>query len=96
MTDRRTSLAAEKLNRLLFLKKNLRTLQQINEERSKQKTQQFKRKLSISDDESVSMVKDRSNSMSTATTAKTMEINDIENYSSEDIENILDESAEWI
>jgi hypothetical protein len=61
LTDRKMSLAAEKLNRLLFLKKNLRTLQQINEDKSKGKTEQFKRKLSISNDESVSIIKDRSN-----------------------------------
>jgi len=81
------------VNKLLFLQKNLSTLQRINEEKSKQKQEQLKRRLSASDDEPILVIQDGSNVISTKTT-KIMKTNDGCDYFSEDIENIIDDSAE--
>ena len=43
VTDRRTNLVAEKINKLLFLQKNLACLRQINEEISTSTEKQLKR-----------------------------------------------------
>ncbi len=69
-------------------------IQRINEERPKQKEEQLKRRLSTSDDELILVIEDGSNVISTTTTTKIMKTNDGCDYSSEDIENIIDDSAE--
>jgi len=88
VTDRRTSLGGEKINKLLFLQKNLLTLQKINEEKSK-------RRLSTSDDESILLVQNGDN-LSSSTNKRTKP-NDSDSdcdYSLNDIEDIIDDSVE--
>ena len=76
------------MNKLLFLQKNLFILQRINEEKSNEKQEQSKRRLSTSDDDLILVIKNKDNLISSTTT------NDDYDYSSDDIENIIDNSAE--
>ncbi len=52
------SLAAEKLDKLLFLQKNLFTLKQIHEEKLKKNPEESKRRLSTSNDQLVLLDED--------------------------------------
>jgi hypothetical protein len=92
VTDRRTRLAAEKVNKLLFLQKNLRSLDRINKEKLIKSQEQFKRSLSTSDDEQISVIKNKDNFNSTTTTKKT-KTNDDYDYSSDDTENMIDSTT---
>ncbi|CAF4085749.1 unnamed protein product [Rotaria sordida] len=83
VTDRRTSLAAEKVNKLLFLQKNLFSLAQINEKIQMQKQEQSKRRLSTVDDEQMLVFKNREDSTST-TSIKKIKKTDSCDFSSDD------------
>ncbi|CAF1102546.1 unnamed protein product [Rotaria magnacalcarata] len=65
VTDRRTSLAAEKINKLLFLQKNLVCLRRINEQISTSTESQIKRQLSTSKDENTYIVENEDVTMIT-------------------------------
>ena len=67
-------------------------LKRINEEKLKENQEQSKRRLSTSDDEQILVFKNRDSLISSTTTKKT-KINDYCDYSSDDTENILDDSA---
>mgnify|MGYP002379593554 CR=1 FL=1 len=54
MTDKRTRLDPEKLNKMLFLRKNLHSLKQLDEQRREsQKRKSFDKSLSDNEDEQV-------------------------------------------
>jgi hypothetical protein len=93
VTDRRTSLAAEKLNKLLFLQKNLFSLSRTNEETVMANQEQSKRRLSISVDEQISNTNINESSMSTKKIKKTKK-NDDYYYSSDDIDDIIHNSTD--
>ena len=67
-------------------------LKRINEEKLKENQEQSKRRLSTSDDEQILVFKNRDTLTSSATTRKT-KINDDCDYSSDDTENIIDDSV---
>jgi hypothetical protein len=72
-------------------------LQRINEEKRKESQEQSKRKLSTSDDESILVVQNDDN-LSSSTTIKKTKVNDDfdcdHDYSSNDSEDIIDDSVE--
>lgn len=53
MTDKRTSLGEEKLNQLLFLKKNLHVLKEIQKKQFTTDNEQFKKRTLVSDGEPI-------------------------------------------
>jgi hypothetical protein len=87
VTDRRCSLAAEKINKLLFLKKNLFNLKEINEEKLKINKEQSKRRLSMSDDLPILLSENNDDLISSPTTKRPKKDDDSD-YSSNDIEDI--------
>ncbi|CAF1550982.1 unnamed protein product [Rotaria sordida] len=91
VTDRRTSLAAIKLNKLLFLQKNLFSLQQTNGGVSTKHQEQLTRKLCTSDDEE-SEISEYTNSLFSPTTIQRKKANDFD-YFSYDIDSVIDNST---
>ncbi|CAF1283129.1 unnamed protein product [Rotaria magnacalcarata] len=75
VTDRRTSLAEAKLNKLLFLKKNLFTLREIKKDKLNKNAEQSKQKLFIPDGESIVIIEDVDSAISSPT-IKRMKPND--------------------
>ncbi|CAF3466593.1 unnamed protein product [Rotaria socialis] len=71
VTDRRSSIGEANLNKLLFLKKNLAALKELNDVKIKKNNEQMKRKVSTADDESiVTIYHNDSNSFSSSPITK--------------------------
>ncbi|CAF1588336.1 unnamed protein product [Rotaria magnacalcarata] len=71
VTDRRSSIGEAKLNKLLFLKKNLAALKELNDVKINKNNEQMKRKVSTADDESIVTINDNdSNSVSSSPITK--------------------------
>ncbi|CAF2119222.1 unnamed protein product, partial [Rotaria magnacalcarata] len=76
VSDRRTSLAPDKLNKLLFLQKNMPVLKRKYEQNLKISTEQSKRRLSTIDLQPVPFVDNHSNLTSPSATKETKIIDD--------------------
>jgi hypothetical protein len=78
VTDRRTRLSAEKVNKLLFLQKNLFTLKQIHEEKLKKNPEKSKRRFSTSGDQLVLLDEDKDNLIPSSTAKKPKTSDDLD------------------
>ena len=94
VTARRTNLAAEKINKLLFLQKNLACLRQINEEISISTEKQPKRQLSTTKNEKALIVENRED-VTVTTLIKKIKKNDIDSYSLDDKIDFISNITEW-
>ncbi|CAF1398655.1 unnamed protein product, partial [Didymodactylos carnosus] len=81
VTDQRTSLAANKLNKLLFLQKNLFILKQIEKDKFRKNPEQSKRRFSMSNDQLVILDEDTTNLIPSSTAKKTKTNDDFDSSS---------------
>jgi hypothetical protein len=93
VTDRRSSLFADRLNKLLFLQKNLFNLRTTNEKTLLKQQEQQKRRLSLSNDEQMPNIQNKENLMSTSISKRTKTNIDFD-YSSDDMDDIVDLNAD--
>ncbi|CAF4924712.1 unnamed protein product [Rotaria socialis] len=93
VTDRRTSLSGKRGNELLFLQKNLLSLQRIDKDASIRNKEQLKRKISTTNDGKDLLIEGKNNSLSSTMTKRTKQNSDSD-YSSNDIDDLTDNSIE--
>lgn len=89
VTDRRSSLSADRVNKLLFLQKNLFNLRTTNEETLLKQQEQQKRRLSLSDNEQIQNIPNKENLAPTSISKRVKTHIDFD-YSSDDMDEIVD------